>query len=88
MSVEMLRRAAEVEREEWGGATNARMYPNGSALHLALANWLDAIAQHWEGVEEQAEDPDDPVDADGQRIGYNLDDHALIVARRILGEDT
>lgn len=90
MSAELLRRAAEVEREEWGGETNARMYPNGSALHLALATWLDAIAYHWEVVAEQAEDPDDPADESGFRLEDELPvaQHAVIVARRILGEES
>ncbi|WP_353707643.1 hypothetical protein ABRQ22_17430 [Cellulosimicrobium sp. ES-005] len=65
------------------------------AEHIALwspdvaelvADWLDDIARHWETVAEQAEDPDDPVDAEGQRIGDTLDSHAVTLARRILGE--
>lgn len=39
-----LRAAATYEREEWGGAYNARMWPDASALHLALAEWLDDTA--------------------------------------------
>lgn len=41
MSANLLRNAAEKEREEWGGAENARRYPQSSAIHLALAEWLD-----------------------------------------------
>lgn len=87
MIADLLRRAAEVEREEWGGESNARMYPNGSALHLALANWLDDIAAAWERIAEKADDPDNPADENGFRLEDTLDHHAVIVARHILGED-
>ncbi|GAA3218061.1 hypothetical protein ACFP63_08730 [Oerskovia jenensis] len=86
MSADLLRRAAQVEREEWGGETNARMYPNRSALHLALANWLDAIAATWDHIADKADDPDDPADENGFRLEDTLDHHAVIVARHILGE--
>ncbi|MFJ4107937.1 hypothetical protein [Oerskovia enterophila] len=88
MSAVLLRRAASAEYAEWGGDLNARLYPGAVEIHLALAGWLDAIAYHWERVAEQAEDPDDPVDADGQRIGETLDAWAVVIARRILGDDS
>jgi hypothetical protein len=44
MSADELRRAAEAERREWGGDLNARLWPSASALHLALADWLDDAA--------------------------------------------
>lgn len=44
MSAEELRQAAEAERREWGGEENTRLYPRSSAIHLALADWLDLVA--------------------------------------------
>lgn len=41
MSAAELRKAAAEERREWGGDQNARNYPRSSAIHLALADWLD-----------------------------------------------
>ena len=41
MAAEELRRAASAERMEWGGKTNAKNYPRSSAIHLALADWLE-----------------------------------------------
>lgn len=45
MSAARLREAAKVERRDWGGEENARLYPTASAIHLALADWLDLSAR-------------------------------------------
>lgn len=43
-----LRLAATQERDDWGG-WNGAPYPKASAVHLALANWLDHTAALIEG---------------------------------------
>jgi hypothetical protein len=42
-----LRLAATQERDDWGGWTSP--YPKASAVHLALADWLDHTASLVEG---------------------------------------
>lgn len=39
-----LRAAAKAERDEWDGKDNLRLYPRSSAIHLALAELLEHIA--------------------------------------------
>jgi hypothetical protein len=41
MTAALLHRAAEAERAEWGGSDARRVYPEASAIHLALADWLE-----------------------------------------------
>lgn len=41
---EKLRAAADAERREWGSELHRRMYPRSSAIHLAVADLLDAVA--------------------------------------------
>jgi hypothetical protein len=44
----MLRDAAKAERDEWGSNESRRTYPISSAIHLAVADWLDtAGADLW-----------------------------------------
>lgn len=44
MSGDLLRRAADAERQEWDSAESHRLYPQASAIHLALADVLDVLA--------------------------------------------
>ena len=70
-----LRAAAKVERDEWGDETDN--YPVASAIHLALADWLDLTV----------ETPAFRAFAEGQsgsHIGKNIR-AALAVARAING---
>jgi len=46
MSAETLRKAAEAERAEWGDPDTRRIFGGASAVHLALADWLDVEAEH------------------------------------------
>lgn len=72
MSANELRQAAETERAEWGGTQNARNYPRSSAIHLALADWLDQVADRIEQLTTQNVPP-------------SMRDHAERVARLING---
>lgn len=76
-----LRQAAEAERREWGGAQNVRCFPSSSAIHLALADWLDEAA----GLADAFEDDPFFVKPPGQ---VRLLDKSLAVARAINGEST
>ena len=81
MSSAELRQAAEAERAEWGGATNARLYPQASALHLALADWLDTV-----GADIFAYGPPEPAaeaEEDDLLNPHLL--HGLAIARLING---
>lgn len=46
-----LRAAAKAERVEWGDGVSRRVYPGASALHLAVADLLDAEADAMESGE-------------------------------------
>ncbi len=46
MSVQRLRDAATAERKEWEGDRCVKPYAHAAALHLALADWLDDMADH------------------------------------------
>lgn len=57
MSAAELRQAAEVERREWGGEQNARQFPTSSAIHLALADWLEHSARQLAELEPSDSHP-------------------------------
>jgi len=82
MSAAELRQAAQAERREWGGQQNVRNFPTSSAIHLALAAWLDDIAAGWpwDGLEPVLDWDGDTLTLEG-----SLDSHALKVARLING---
>ena len=44
-----LRAAARQERDEWDIVTCRKLLPQETAIHLALANWLDHTASLIEG---------------------------------------
>lgn len=44
MTADLLRKAANAERDEWGGADTRHGYPKSSRIHLAVADWLDKEA--------------------------------------------
>ena len=46
-----LRAAAKAERDEWADETAS--YPVASAIHLALADLLDAHADDWDDWDEE-----------------------------------
>lgn len=73
-----LRAAAAAERDEWGGTDDQRSYPKSSAIHLALADWLDFVADG-----RRALDSITPA-IDASRMFCDTEAHALIVARAIL----
>ena len=83
MSADLLRQAVEVERAEWGSEESRRTYPTSSAIHLALARWLEDLAAGWPWDDEEP----GVVDWDGDRLTLDesLDSHALAIARLIVG---
>lgn len=52
-----LRAAANDERDEWADETDS--YPVSSAIHLALADLLDAHADDWDDGPDDCCGPDD-----------------------------
>ena len=82
MSADLLRKAATVEREEWGPWLQS--FRRAAAVHMALADWLDDIAAGWVWDEH----PDDVETPDGWplTLDESMDRHALTVARLIVGE--
>lgn len=81
----MLRQAAELEREEWGGTDNVRTYPKSSAIHLAVADWLDEEAPRAHLREEQWRDAEATrVRPEPFTVHYDgSTEKALVVARAI-----
>ena len=95
MSADLLRQAADAERDEWGSADTVRTYPKSSAIHLALADWLEATTctlhcnarglrdPYCSACEESGWDHECPPAVPCQHsTGFR---HALTVARAILG---
>lgn len=90
MSADRLREAAAKEREEWGDETSRRVYPQASALHLALADLLEheaeRLADHvpvWElGIKRYPESWVGRTVEDNVRHHFG---HALTLADLILG---
>jgi hypothetical protein len=72
-----LRAAAKVERDDWGEST--RSYPKASAVHLALADLLDAHADDWD------DGPDDCCGLDDACFECHRNKAVLRVARAING---
>lgn len=72
MSAELLRRAAQAERDEWAADVNSKPFRHAAAVHLAVADWLDWTA----GV------ADEPRHAPG----CDACAPAEAVARAVLGE--
>lgn len=75
MITDLLRRAAAAEREDWGGNDNARTWPQASALHLALADWLDEERYRIEGEASRGGDqrPYEPAERVARIILDELD---------------
>ena len=86
MSADLLRRAAEAERVEWGSAEMRRIGPRASAIHLALADWLEATESTMRHVMDDLAAIEGQPTID-QLVGYDFVE-AIAVARLILGEVT
>jgi hypothetical protein len=71
-----LRTAAKVERDEWGDEIDS--YPVASAIHLAVADLLDAHAGDWD-----ASDGDDCCGPDDECFECSRNKAVLRVARAI-----
>ena len=71
-----LRAAAKVERDDWGEWGGA--YPKASAVHLALADLLEAHAGDWD-----ASDGDDCCGPDDECFECSRNKAVLRVARAI-----
>jgi len=61
-AIDELRAAATVERAEWGGALVARQFGTSAAIHLAVADLLDAHADDFDWDEEESDNCCGPED--------------------------
>jgi uncharacterized protein (DUF934 family) len=50
-----MRAAARIERDEWDSETCRKLAPQETAIHLALADWLDHTAALIEGNKRRFE---------------------------------
>jgi hypothetical protein len=75
MSATELRQAAEAERAEWGTRESRGYYPTPSAIHLAVADLLDAVDRAARRAGTAADLPE----------AHSIRDAALALARLING---
>jgi hypothetical protein len=74
MNTDILRRAADIERAEWGIPDIRRIFGKAAEMHLALADWLDELAETFDtGGYEDSEVED-------------FEPNAVKVARLIVGD--
>lgn len=69
-AIRKCRQAADLERWEWGGDTNARIYPRPVRIHLAVAVLLESIA------DSMAATPDFGIDVEAVELAEAIIDAA------------